>query len=166
MAAKAAAVQEMPVTPDPPHSVVVVYHDGLLTVTAENATLSEIMSAVGKATGAKVETLALAEPVSERLGPQAPAAVIAALLQGSHLNYVIVGDVADSNAIRAIQITAEQTVAPSNSPPIQRSDEEAQAALAKSLFVAQTGGDEGVWDNEPQPSAPLPASVQPDGPSR
>jgi hypothetical protein len=148
------------VTPEPAHSVAVVYQDGLLTVIAENATLTEIMDQVRKSTGAVVESPALDELVTERLGPQAPAAVIAALLEGSHLNYVIVGDAADSNAIRAIQITPASTAEP-NPHPVDSSDSESQAAMAKSLFVAQTGGDEGVWENEPQSSAPPPPSAHP-----
>jgi len=136
--------------PAPAPSAVVSYQNGLLTITAQNATLQQIVEKVRDSTGATVEAPALNERVTVSLGPQPPAAVIAALLEGSHVNYVIVGGERDT--VKVIQITPEPggTPEPVAAPPPPREDTEAEAARAKAMFVAETGGDEGVWDNAPQ----------------
>jgi len=150
--------------PAPPPSAVVAYQNGLLTITAQNATLREIMDRVRESTGALVEVPALNERVTVQLGPHPPAIVIAALLEGSPVNYVIVGGAGDDNAIRAIQVTSESAAGPDPAPSPAVAEAEAaaaaEAARARALFIAQTGGDEGVWDNEP-PSPPAPAAPAP-----
>jgi len=130
------------------------------------------MDRVRESTGAVVEAPALNERVTVQLGPEPPAAVISALLEGSHVNYVIVGGVKETDGISAIQITSEPVVG-SDAVSLRAAAEaaaqaEAAAAQARTLFVNQTGGDEGVWDNEPAPSAvaaPAPASVPPAQPA-
>jgi len=146
--------------PAPAPSAVVAYQNGLLTITAQNATLREIMDRVRESTGAVVEAPALNERVTVQLGPQPPAIVIAALLEGSPVNYVIVGGAGDANAIRAIQVTSETVAGPEPAPSPAVAEAEAAATRARDLFIAQTGGDEGVWDNEP-PSPPPPAAPTP-----
>jgi len=148
--------------PVPAPSAVVSYQNGLLTITAENASLQQIVEKVGDSTGATIDSPALNERVTVRLGPQPPAAVIAALLEGSRVNYVIVGG-ADQNTIKAIQITPMPAAEPERAAPAPppSPDAEAAATMAKALFIAQTGGDEGVWDNvevgTPVPTPPTPA---------
>jgi len=156
--------------PAPAPSTVVAYQNGLLTITAQNATLREIMDRVRESTGAVVEVPALNERVTVQLGPQPPAIVIAALLEGSPVNYVIVGGAGDDNAIRAIQVTSKPTAGPdpAPSPAVAEAEAAAAATMAKALFIGQTGGDEGVWDNVevgtpiiPVPSASVPAESLP-----
>jgi hypothetical protein len=141
--------------PVPAPSAIVAYQDGLLTITAQNATLREIMDRVRESTGAVVEVPALDERVTVQLGPQPPAIVLVALLEGSPVNYVIVGGAGDANAIRAIQVTPKPVAGPdpAPSPAVAEAEAAAEAARARALFIAQTGGDEGVWDNEPPPPA-------------
>ena len=146
--------------PAPAPSAVVAYQNGLLTITAQNATLREIMDRVRESTGAVVEVPALNERVTVQLGPQPPAIVIAALLEGSPVNYVIVGGAGDDNAIRAIQVTSKPTAGPDPAPSPAVAEAEAVATRARALFIAQTGGDEGVWDDE-LPSSPVPAVPAP-----
>jgi len=119
------------------------------------------MERVRESTGAWVEVPALGERVTVSLGPQPPAAAIAALLEGSHLNYVIVGG-ANQGSITAIQITSEPTagsmpapVSAAASPPYLPDPD--AAAIAQARLVAATGGDEGVWDNA-EPGVPTPAA--------
>ncbi|MFZ3209904.1 MAG: hypothetical protein WA188_00175, partial [Terriglobales bacterium] len=100
----------------PASSAVVAYQNGLLTITAQNATLHEIMDRVRESTGAVVEVPALNERVTVQLGPQPPAIVLAALLEGSPVNYVIVGGVGDTNVIRAIQVTPKPVAGPDPAP--------------------------------------------------
>jgi hypothetical protein len=47
---------------------------------------------------------ALNERVRVHLGPQPAAQVIATLLDAARVNYVIVGDIADSRLVRTIQL--------------------------------------------------------------
>lgn len=145
--------------PAPAPSAVVSYQNGLLTITAENARLSDVIDRVRNSTGAVVEAPPLNELVTVNLAPQPPAQVIAALLEGRHVNYVIVGGVVDSTAIRAIQVMPEIAAGPEPAPPppsvsAEAVDAETTAAMAKALFIAQTGGDEGVWDNMPESPPP------------
>jgi len=137
-------------TPVLPSFTRVTYEKGLLSIAAQNVTLREIMDRVGESTGAWIEAPAFGERVTVSLGPQPPAAVIAALLEGSHLNYVIVGG-RDQGSITAVQITSETTagsapatvpVAASPAPYVPDA-----AAMAQARLVAATGGDEGVWDD-------------------
>ena len=140
--------------PAPVSLAEVSYLNGLLIITAENATLQQIVDKVRDSTGAVVEAPPFEERITVRLGPEPPAAVLSALLEGSHMNYIIIGDAADAHVIRAIQIMPEPAPRPdSPAPPPSRQELEAaaEAARARALFVSQTGGDEGVWDNAPEP---------------
>jgi len=154
-------------TPEPAASPPVVpsftrvrYEKGLLSIAAQNVTLREIMDRVRESTGAWIEVPAFSERVTVSLGPQPPAAVIAALLEGSHLNYVIVGGV-EQDAITAIQVTSEPTAGsapapvPVNASPLPYVPD--AAAIAQARLVAATGGDEGVWDNA-EPGVLTPAA--------
>lgn len=144
----------------------VSYENGLLSIAAENASLRLIMEKVRAVTGAVVEAPPFAEPITVRLGPQPPATVLSALLEGSHLNYIIIGDTADARVIKSIQIMPEPAARSESPRPPPDPRAEAAAAMARALFVAQTGGDEGVWDNAPEPQStpaltPGPPAVSP-----
>jgi len=149
-AAPAPAPQPAAAPPLLPSFTRVTYEKGLLSIAAQNVTLREILDRVRESTGARIEVPAFSERVSVSLGPQPPAEVIAALLEGSHLNYVIVGG-ADQGSIAAIQITSEPTAGSAPAPvPVASAFvpyEPDAAAIAQARLVAATGGDEGVWDN-------------------
>lgn len=89
----------------PPTPPQVTYRGGQLSILAENSTLSAVLQAVAKATGARVEGPMSAERVSVRLGPGAPREVLADLLTGSNFNYVIVGSAANPAAVTAVTLT-------------------------------------------------------------
>jgi len=131
----------------------VSYENGLLSIAAENASLRQIMEQVRAATGAAVEVPYFEERISVHLGPQPPATVLAGLLEGSHLNFIIVGDPTDAHIITVIQITPEPAARPQSPAPLpskQEVEAAQEAARQRALFVNQTGGDEGVWDNSPE----------------
>jgi len=70
----------------------VSFSNGMLTIVAQNSTLGDILRAVRTQTGAAVEIPPNAtERVVIHLGPGAPRDVLAALLNGSHFNYVMLG---------------------------------------------------------------------------
>ena len=72
---------------------VVTFEKGQLTIVGNNATLSDVLAAVQQKTGAVMESAAgmSTEKVIGQFGPADPGTVIAALLNGTSLNYVLVG---------------------------------------------------------------------------
>jgi hypothetical protein len=126
--------------------------DGLLTIAAEKVRLRDILDRVGETTGAKVDAPELDQLVTVHLGPQPPAQVVAALLGGSRVSYIIVGS-AGSSRIQAIEVMREASPAarPGSPQPAGNGDTgaatQSEAARTKALFLGQTGGDEGVWDD-------------------
>ncbi|HXE89897.1 MAG TPA: hypothetical protein VNK82_02940 [Terriglobales bacterium] len=106
-AATEPAPEQRPLLPHelPPAPPQVIYRGGLLFIRAENSTLSDVLQAVGRATGARVEGPMSAERVSVRLGPGAPRQVLADLLTGSNFNYVIVGSPENVQAVTAVTLT-------------------------------------------------------------
>jgi len=83
-----------PPTPEqrPATAPQVSYNGGLLTITADNSTLGDILRAVHRQTGASVDVPGNAtERVVGSFGPGPARDVVASLLNGSHFNYVLVG---------------------------------------------------------------------------
>jgi hypothetical protein len=136
--------------PRPVPPPVVAYREAL---TAQNAPLSDILERVHESTGAVIEAPVLEERVSVQLGPHPPVLVIAALLEGTHLNYAILGGTSDQDRLQIVIVTPEpaagsQAAAPAPAPGVEEMAAEARAR-ALSRFTDETGGDEGVWDNRP-----------------
>jgi hypothetical protein len=78
---------QMPATPPQ-----VAFNSGMLTITAQNSTLGDILRAVHRQTGASVDVPGNAtERVVGTFGPGPARDVIASLLNGSHFNYVLLG---------------------------------------------------------------------------
>lgn len=109
----------------PPVSPAVNLQNGLLTIDAPNSVLSEVLQQVSKATGAQLEGPTASERVAVRLGPGDPRQVIAALLQGTPYDYLIVGSQENPDAVTKIVLTtappASATAEPTpanNRPPI------------------------------------------------
>jgi hypothetical protein len=91
----------------------VSYHGGLLTIAAQNSTLGEILRDVRKLTGAAIEIPpgSGAERVVAYLGPGAPRDVLAALLNGSSLNYVILGSSSDPTMVSSVTLSPKPSAA-------------------------------------------------------
>lgn len=141
----------------PPPTQIVAYERGLLAITAQDATLRDILDLVHQSTGAAIEAPALEQRVSLQLGPLPPVLTIATLLNGRHLNYAILGGTSDQDRLLRIIVTLEPAApqpATATATSLVPEDEAAKAsARASNRFAEETGGDEGVWDNRP-PSAP------------
>ena len=106
----------MPLTPEqrPAAAPLVIYLNGKLSVTAKNSTLGDILRAIATKTGANIEVPENAnERVVSQLGPAPARDVMAALLNGSHFNYVMVGTEADPNAVARVVLTAKSEKADS-----------------------------------------------------
>src|SRR5882762_6592481 len=100
----------IPLTPEqmPANPPTVTYVNGKLTIVAKNSTLSEILRVVGSKTGALIDVPEGAnERVVSLLGPGPAREVIAALLNGSHFNYVMVGTEANPNSVSHVILTAK-----------------------------------------------------------
>ncbi|HLY98014.1 MAG TPA: hypothetical protein VKT33_03010 [Candidatus Angelobacter sp.] len=72
----------------------VSYRDGLITVEAPNCTLGSILNIIHNKTGIQFDGLPIpgaSDRVAVRTGPAPVAEVIAELLRGSHIDYLIVG---------------------------------------------------------------------------
>lgn len=94
-----------PPTPEqmPARPPTVSYQNGQLSIVAPNSTLSDILQAVKSKTGASIDVPAGAnERVVSRFGPGPARDVLAALLNGSHFNYVMIGS--DTNPTSVAQI--------------------------------------------------------------
>ena len=91
----ALTLQQQPASPPQ-----VTFQNGQLTITAPNSVLGEILRAVRSHTGANVDVPPNAtERVVGRFGPGPARDVLAALLNGSHFNYVMLGSATNSAAL-------------------------------------------------------------------
>ena len=82
----------------------VTYRDGQLTIVAENSTLQDILTGVRKATGATVDAPAASagERVATHLGPGQPREVLAALLNGSRFDYILLSPAENPGGVRRL----------------------------------------------------------------
>ncbi len=118
-AAKPAPAAEVPPPPPPPGPLVpftleqtpatppqVAYHDGILTIGAQNSTLADILRAVHTQTGAIIDVSGNAtERVVGEFGPGPAREVMAMLLNGSHFNYVMLGSTSDASILERLVLT-------------------------------------------------------------
>jgi hypothetical protein len=121
---KAAPVAEAPIpapaplTPEqtPPTPPRVVYQNGLLTIDAQNSTLSQVLRSVQAQTGASVEMPGTAsnDRVMMQLGPGQPRDVLNTLLNGSKFNYIILGVAGNPGAVQKVILTTRQSSMPVN----------------------------------------------------
>jgi hypothetical protein len=99
-------MDQIPSTP-----ATVTYQGGMLSISAKNSPLGEILREVRKLTGAAIEmpphAAASDERVITHLGPGTPRDVLVALLNGSSFNYVMLGSSSDPAMISNIILTAK-----------------------------------------------------------
>jgi hypothetical protein len=94
--------------PAKPASLVEVeFQNGELTIRAEKATLAEVLYAVHRRTGADIPVPAGAEQeqVAASFGPGPAREVLAALLNGSRFNFIIVGSDRDATQVKSVVLT-------------------------------------------------------------
>jgi len=106
----AGPLSQLPMDQIPATPAKVSYQGGLLTISAQNSTLGEILRDVRKLTGASIEIppgASTNERVVTHLGPGAPRDVMAVLLNGSSFNYVMLGSNSDPAAISSVVLMAK-----------------------------------------------------------
>jgi hypothetical protein len=91
----------------PASKVEVNFQDGKLTIWADKATLAEVLYAVHRRTGADIPVPAGAEQeqVAASFGPGPAREVLAALLNGSRFNFIIVGSDGDATQLKSVLLT-------------------------------------------------------------
>src|SRR5437764_2280261 len=106
----------------PVKGVRVRFADGRLEIHAHDSSLSEVLFQIQKQTGAEIAIPAGTE--QERVfvdaGPAPASEVLAELLNGSSLNFVVVGSESDPNALRSVILSRRNGFAeyvPSYTPP-------------------------------------------------
>jgi hypothetical protein len=107
-----------PIPPPPPLQV--SFHDGLLSISANKANLSEILAAVHQRTGADIAIPAGAEQeqVMGEMGPAPAPEVLAHLLNGSKFNFLILSSPNNPGALdRVILSPRSEALAPLPLPP-------------------------------------------------
>ena len=163
-------MQQMP--PSPPQ---VQYRDGLLTVSARNSTLSDVLNAVRAQTGAN---MTLPPGMNDRLflqiGPAPPRDVISKLLSGTNFDYVLAGSPQNPNALQQVIVTPRQggpVIAAGSAPQQTRlpgmgaqennnEEEEEQSARPQQPQPGMPGGF-GSAPGGPGPFQPNPAMAPP-----
>ena len=103
----AGPLRQVPLDQLPASEPKVTYENGLLSISAQNSTLGEILRDVRQLTGASIEIPlgGTSERVVTQLGPGAPRDVLALLLNGTAFNYVMLGSTSDPNAVASIVLT-------------------------------------------------------------
>jgi len=114
------------------------YSRGQLTIMAENSTLSDILRAVRTQTGAAIEVPPNAtERVVAHLGPGPARDVLAALLNGTHFNYVMLGSPVHPDSVERLILTSKAGGEPDAAPPVP-------AAQNNNQFQVDEQGVQGV----------------------
>jgi hypothetical protein len=98
----------VPLTPSqrPPQRAQVTYADGTLSVAADNASLNQILRQIAGDTGIKITGGVTEERVFGHYGPGDPAQVLAALLDGTGSNIILVHH--DGDAASELILTPRQ----------------------------------------------------------
>jgi len=108
-------LSQVPMDQIPASPPKVSFQGGLLTISAQNSTLGEILRDVRKLTGASIEvppgSAAANERVIAHLGPGAPRDVLAGLFNGTQFNYVMLGSTSDPTAVSNVVLTLKTSVA-------------------------------------------------------
>ena len=131
----------------------VVFRDGQLTITAENSTLPDILAAIHQRTGAAMELPANLgnERVAVKLGPAATDEVLAALLNGSHFDYIVLNH--PDNPLTPERIILREKTAPDASGASGGFNGMASGQPAYQQVETQEMP-ETVPEEEPPPAAP------------
>jgi hypothetical protein len=136
----------------PAPRVEVEFQNGRMTIWADNASLAEVLNAVHRRTGADIPIPpgAEQEQVSISLGPAPARDVMAALLNGSRFNFVLVGDANDPTQLKNVVLTprgagVSQPATYTPPPPTEAAVEPpAQPSQAQAM-------EQGGSDPQPQP---------------
>lgn len=147
------------------NGVTVRYDNGQLSIHAENATLSEVLFQIQKQTGAEIAIPSGTEQerVSSDFGPGTASEVLEQLLNGTGLNFVVVGSASDPNQLRSVILSRKTGEA--DPPSAFQSPEVAPPPSAPAVDAQnpeETAAPPTPIQEDPQQQAPPPPpSAQP-----
>jgi hypothetical protein len=119
----------------PPQRAQVTYADGVLSISADNASLNQILRQIASDTGMKITGGVADERVFGRYGPAEPAQILAALLDGTGSNMILVHREGEANA--ELILTPRQGGATPPSPNSQAFDEKPAHRESPPIRAAQ-----------------------------
>ncbi len=102
------------------HAPVVIYRDGQLTINVENSTLADVLKLVAEKTGAVIDLPPGSgqDRIVEHAGPGPANNVLSQLLNGTHLNFIIVNSpqkpYAPTQVLLSVQRTDTESAAPAS----------------------------------------------------
>jgi hypothetical protein len=149
-------------------AIKVEFQKGLLTVMADNAELGKVLHAIAARTGADVDVAPelSKEPVAAHLGPGSPNEVLAALLNGPRIDFIIMGSDEDGRVQRLVvrkkaTFNRESSVAMTSprqrfqAMPATRNEAVETPRQAEEPAPAQNGGPETQGNAAPRATPPL-----------
>lgn len=143
------------------NGVTVRYDNGQLSIHAENATLSEVLFQIQKQTGAEIAIPSGTEQerVSSDFGPGTASEVLGQLLNGTGLNFVVVGSASAPNQLGSVILSRKTGEA---DPPSAFQSPEAAAPAVEAQNPQETAPP--PPEDAPQPEPPPPPAAQPPTP--
>src|SRR6202044_3235317 len=158
-------VPQVPLDAIPAIAPQVSYENGLLTIVAQNSTLSDILRGVRKHTSADIEIPATAnERVVMRLGPAPAREVMAELLNGSRFNYILLGSSEDSNALVRVVLVAKTPDTPTGQPGQAANGAPPPAATNPTADAEAEAAEENIDETADQNAAEAEQPANPDQP--
>jgi hypothetical protein len=169
--------EQMPASPPQ-----IAFSNDTLTISANNATLGDILRAVHRQTGAAVDMPGNAtDRVVGRFGPGPVRDVMTSLLNGSHFNYVLLGSQTNPNGLERIVLisrssgmdqtaqlsnpTAAQNQAGMGVPQPAEAQEPADDAAETTMPEANEAADDQANQAQPSEEQPQPQPQNPFGQS-
>jgi hypothetical protein len=151
---------EMP--PVPPQ---VTFRSGLLTVNAVNSTLSSLLTAIRNKTGIEFEGAELAgqDRVAISMGPATEGEVLASILSGSNLDYVVMGRPDSPTIVQRVLLTRRSRTGAA--PAVANGQPVPNPAAGGQQEGEEETPEENVADQDPQDTAVQapPVQQQPQG---
>jgi hypothetical protein len=152
-----------PLAPEkmPPQVPQVAWDGKLLTINADNSTLSDILVAVRMLTGADVDVPpeASRERIAARLGPAPPREVLSTLLSWTNFDFVIQASESDPAGLKNIILTPR-----SKSDTVVAGNTNNASESTRSAFFSRANGRKNVpapaENSEPAQENPTPASSE------
>jgi hypothetical protein len=137
----ATGAERIPADPAPKPAVEVSFHDGLLAINANKATLSEVLLAVQQRTGAQVSLApgAEQEKVVANLGPAPASEVLASLLKGSRFNFLILSAQNDPRQLDRVILSPSGDAGPMPLAPMTSSEADDDQPVPPARAQAQPG---------------------------
>jgi hypothetical protein len=142
----------------PPSAPTVTYDNGVLTISAYNSTLSDILQGIRKQIGADVDIPPQAEErVVTHLGPGPAPDVVRSLLSGSRFNYILVGSNGSPNTLTRILLFPRPIAEKIPEPPLVNASPVPQARF---LAPESNNVTEGVQEEDKPQEPELPVRAE------